>query len=120
MKLCDKLPIRAARLAFLVWLSVTFSFANTLYGQQISSPNFRFASGQSALKIPFELNNDLIFIRTRVNDSPPLWFLLDTGAEISVIKQSLAQSLGLQFEGKGQTEASGGSVEFLNVKNVTL
>jgi hypothetical protein len=107
-------------LAFLVWLSAAFLFATTLHGQQISSPNFRFASGQSALKIPFELNNELIFIRTRVNNSPPLWFLLDTGAEISVIKQSLARSLGLQFEGKGQTEASGGSVEFLNVKNVTL
>lgn len=120
MKLCDNLPIRELMFTFLVWLSVTFLFANTLYGQQNSSPNFRFSNGQSALKIPFELNNDLIFIRTRVNNSPPLWFLLDTGAEISVVKQSLARSLGLQFEGKGQTEASGGSVEFLNVKNITL
>lgn len=120
MKLCHKLPHRPPRLAFLVWFAVTFLFANTLSGQEISSPNFRFASGQSALKIPFELYNNLIFIRTRVNNSSPLWFLLDTGAEISVIKQSRAQSLGLQFEGKGQTEASGGAAQFLNVKGVTL
>jgi len=120
MKLWDKLPIRERIFAFLVWLSAIFLLANPLSGQQNSSPNFRFSTGQSALKIPFELSHNLIFIRTRVNNSLPLWFLLDTGAEISVIKQSRAQSLGLQFEGTGQTEASGGSVEFLHVKNVTF
>ena len=118
--LCVKSPYRLLAVTIIVWLSVILSFTDSFYGQQNSKPNFHFASGQSALKIPFELYNNLIFIRTRVNNSSPLWFLLDTGAEISVIKQSRAQSLGLQFEGKGQTEASGGAAEFLNVKGVTL
>jgi hypothetical protein len=120
MLLYVKLPYRLLAVMIIVWLSVILSFTDSLYGQQNSEPNFHFASGQSALKIPFELYNNLIFIRTRVNNSSPLWFLLDTGAEISVIKQSRAQSLGLQFEGKGQTEASGGAAQFLNVKGVTL
>lgn len=71
--------------------------------------------------IPFELYNNLIFVRARVNNSVPLWFLLDTGADVSVIKRSRAQSLGLNLQENGQTgAASGGSVEFSSVKNITF
>jgi hypothetical protein len=42
------------------------------------APGVRFVSGQSALKIPFELSNNFILLQVRVNDSRPLWFIFDT------------------------------------------
>lgn len=119
MKLCTSPPIRKSMYALAGCLLVIL-FSASSRAQQDSVSNFRFDSGQSAVKIPFELYNKLIFIRTRVNGSPPLWFLLDSGAEISVIKESSARTLGLEFEGKGNISAAGGSVDFLNVKNVTF
>jgi hypothetical protein len=35
---------------------------------------------QQAARIPFELNDNHIFLQGRVNNSDPLWFVLDTGS----------------------------------------
>jgi predicted aspartyl protease len=91
--------------------------------------DFQFASGQKALGIPFETVNNLIFVQVRVNKSEPLWFLLDTGASYTLIKQRRAQALSLkteenekEFEGqpyiKGVTLSLPG-VELLNQSIVT-
>lgn len=101
-------------------LWVAFSSASAQENETKPAPSFRFASGQSALKIPFELYNNLIFIRARVNESEPLWFLLDAGADESVIRRSRAQFIGLEFLKSGETGASGGSVAVSNLKDVTF
>ncbi|HEV7860099.1 MAG TPA: aspartyl protease family protein [Pyrinomonadaceae bacterium] len=91
--------------------------------------DFRFASGQKAPGIPFETSNNLIFVQMRVNKSEPLWFVLDTGASYTFIKQRRAQALSLKveknekvFEGqpyvKGVTLTLPG-VELLNQNIVT-
>lgn len=118
MKIGTRRKFHLPKLVFV--LSAILLSANSLCAQKASAPAYRFSSGQSALGIPFELHNNLIFVRTRANDSAPLWFLVDSGAEVSVIKRSRAEALGLQFEGKGSTDASGGSVDFVNVAGVTL
>jgi predicted aspartyl protease len=46
--------------------------------------------------IPFELVNKAIFVRVQVNDRP-LWFVLDTGLQPSVIDLAVAQSIGLEL-----------------------
>src|SRR5213595_3561107 len=61
-------------------------------------PAVRFVSGKSARGIPFELHNNHIYLRVGVNNSAPLFFILDTGAS-SVISQQRAASLGLRFRG---------------------
>jgi membrane-associated protease RseP (regulator of RpoE activity) len=43
-------------------------------------PMVRFASGKSTLKIPLELDGNIILLRVRVNNSKPLKFNFDTGA----------------------------------------
>ena len=119
MKIYAKLPV----FAVVAWFLIIFQSASA---QEVTpndaGANFRFAAGRrSTLKIPFELDNNLIFLRARINQSAPLWFLLDTGADVSVVKRSRAESLGLQFEGgDGQTGASGGTVGFSNLKNVVF
>lgn len=78
---------------------------------QISVPDSRFDSGQSALKIPFDLSNNLVLLPVRVNDSRPLWFILDVGATSSVINTRLVKELGLRTKGKAKGSSSGGAVE---------
>jgi predicted aspartyl protease len=58
-----------------------------------------FDSGNSAVNIPFELQNNHIYLQAKVNDSEPLWFILDTGAS-SIINRTRAESLGLKFNQK--------------------
>jgi hypothetical protein len=68
--------------------------------------SFQFASGQSALKIPFELSNNLVLLQSQVNDSQPLWFIFDTGANSSLIDARMAKRLKLQAKGRAQGSAS--------------
>jgi hypothetical protein len=49
--------------------------------------------------IPIELNTVHIYMQCSVNGSEPLWFILDTGASITVMNKRTAQELGLKLEG---------------------
>src|SRR6185369_7056231 len=75
------------------------------------SPAYRFTAGQSSVRVPFELANDLIVLKVRVNSSRPLQFIFDTGASISVIDPQSAKALGLRAKGKLNLDATGGSVQ---------
>ncbi|HZM89339.1 MAG TPA: aspartyl protease family protein [Blastocatellia bacterium] len=92
--------------------------SNTPAGE--SHKDYRFAAGRSALRIPFEEDDGHIFLQARINDSPPLWFGLDTGAIRSVIDRGRAQSLGLRFEGRQQVGGAGGTEEALIIKGISV
>src|SRR5687767_14204454 len=66
----------------------------------------RFTSGKSALGIPFELDNNHIYVRVSVNGSRPLSFILDTGA-YSIIHERKARSIGLKLKLIGQAGGVG-------------
>src|SRR5882762_2399438 len=74
---------------------------------QQSTPSTRFASGNSALRIPFELTSNVIFLQVRLNGSEPLWFVLDTGAPGTVLDTSRAKMLGIKVSGGGDVEGTG-------------
>jgi hypothetical protein len=80
----------------------------------------RFTSGQSAVRVPFELAGDLIVLKVRVNRSRPLHFIFDTGAGISVIDPQSARALGLRAKGKLKLDATGGSVQSGLIQSVSL
>jgi hypothetical protein len=65
-----------------------------------------FSSGKSAVAIPFELDDNLIYVRVRVNGSQPLSFILDTGA-YSIIHASQARTIGLKLKLIGQAGGIG-------------
>lgn len=67
------------------------------------SSDVQFASGQSARRIPFELVGNHIYFHGRVNNSAPLWFLLDTGAAASYLDARQAKALGLGVQGESKT-----------------
>src|ERR1044071_5992964 len=80
----------------------------------------RFTSGQSAVRVPFELSGDLIVLKVRVNRSRPLHFIFDTGAGISVIDPQSARALRLRATGKLKLDATGGSVQSGLIQSVSL
>ena len=102
--------------AFLLLLP-TLAAAKTTRGRaearrtQKARPEFRFDADRAALRIPFELYANVILLRARVNNSRPLWFLLDTGAAGSLIDSRHARTLGLKRLGDADINGMGGSVK---------
>jgi len=74
-----------------------------------AASDVRFTSGRSALKIPFRLFNNHIYLRVSVNGSAPLWFVLDTGAPANMIDTKHARALGLKLMPGGRGAGSGES-----------
>lgn len=87
---------------------------------QNGAPLVRFAFGDSALKIPLEIDNNIILMRVSVNGSKPLKFIFDTGASISVIHSQRAVELGLKTQGQFHGNATGGKVEGSAINGVSL
>jgi Aspartyl protease len=83
-------------------------------------PAVRFTSGNSALKIPLEIDNNLILLRVSVNGSKPLKFIFDTGASHSVIDSKRALELGLKTQGELTGTATGGPVRGSYTTGVSL
>src|ERR1044072_517594 len=75
------------------------------------SPSYRFTAGQSSVKVPIELANDLIVLKVRVNGSRPLHFIFATGAGTFVIDPQAAKDTGLRGKRKLILDATGGSVQ---------
>ena len=93
-------------------------------------PKIHFISGNTSLRIPFELTSNLILLQARLNESEPLWFIVDTGATESVIDSQIAKALGLTSIGRtvgtggaGTATASifkGGSLKLPNIEVTNL
>lgn len=94
--------------------------ANTFERPGARARDFRFTGGRTSQRIPFDNTGKAIYVRGRLNNSAPVWFLLDTGASISVIDQRLARSLGLKSEGKIGAGATGGNTELSFTKGVSF
>jgi hypothetical protein len=82
-------------------------------------PDFRFAAGGQTT-VPIEMVRQLIFVRVAVNGSSPLGFILDTGAEVTVINRSRLDRLGLTAVGNLGEGAGGGDVDVSFVKGVSF
>lgn len=67
-----------------------------------------FLHRQTPETVSFNFDNNHIMILATVNGSKPIWFLVDTGAEFSIINQSRLGELGLTTYG-GLTTIGGGS-----------
>lgn len=91
-------------------------------GRKVSQPaaKVRFVSGESSLGVPFYLSNNLILMQASVNNSKPMWFILDTGASITVIDTKAAKALHLMPSGKEVENGAAGRAEALIFKGTTL
>jgi len=78
----------------------------------------RFDLGNSALRIPVEIDNNLILLRVNVNGSKPLKFIFDTGAAISCISSKRTAELGLKSQGQFDANATGGRIQGATIEGV--
>jgi len=87
---------------------------------QGAAQKVRFASGKSALKIPFELFGNLALLQVRVNNSKSLRFILDTGADTTVIDARQAKALRLKPQGKIVGSGGAGTAEATFTRGVSV
>ena len=91
------------------------------YGRPEDGPkDVRFTSGESARDIPFNFENDHIMVPCRVNGSDPIWFLLDTGAEATIINTTRMRQFGLEPFGATSVTGGGNSASFSFTRVATL
>lgn len=83
-------------------------------------PKARFTSGDRALNIPLEIDNNIILMRVSVNGSKPLRFIFDTGASHSAINSKRAVELWLKTRGEASGTATGGRIRGSYVRGVSL
>ncbi len=89
--------------------------------------DYTFAGGKTVTTIPFELINNHIYVRARIDGQGPYRMLCDTGGA-NVVTPTLARSLGLKSEGALQGKGVGeksedfglAKTETLQVGDVTL
>jgi hypothetical protein len=74
--------------------------------------NLQSARKASAVEIPFELVARHIMLKVKINNSPPLSFVFDTGDKVGIVDSGRAQELGLNLN--GQIKVGGAGSEFLN------
>ncbi|HEV2834508.1 MAG TPA: retropepsin-like aspartic protease [Pyrinomonadaceae bacterium] len=86
------------------------------------TPDFRFTNGRRFARMPLGRDGYAIFVQARLNNSQPLWFVLDTGASVTVIDARRARALGLKSAGNVAASAPGGhtAVQFTKGVNFTL
>jgi hypothetical protein len=54
-----------------------------------------FAKGMAATGIPFELASNKVYVRVRLADDRPRWFVIDSGCPVTAVEMGLARELKL-------------------------
>ncbi|MEP0827627.1 MAG: aspartyl protease family protein [bacterium] len=75
-----------------------------------SRKDYRFTNGVNAENIPFRFSGNHLYIPVTVNCKERYW-ILDTGAGMSVISKEFAEELGLELKGDMKGKGAGGSVD---------
>jgi len=75
-----------------------------------AAADFRFTSGNSAENIPFKFRGNHLYIPVVVAGQQR-WWVLDTGAAMSVIDRGFADELALTIEGDMKGKAASGTVD---------
>ncbi len=109
----------------IVALIVCFGYVSACGQQAIDTKMPSGSRGKTSkplATIPFEAGPDpRIFFRARINNSQPVYFILDSGATWSFLDPSQVEALSLKTEGQGRiTDAQGDPIELTFVKNVSL
>ena len=102
---------------FILSAILTFSLGAA---SSAAASDVRFTSGRNALKIPFRLYNNHIYLHVAINGSAPLWFVLDTGA-VNIIASKHARALGLKLTPAGQAVGNGEKTQdMFSTENVSF
>lgn len=115
-----RLPTLLLTLASMLCLTVTGEWRGSRFAARQHPPAYRLSSGRASVKVPFDLFENNILVRCRINNSPPLWLIFDTGASVNVLDERLVKELGLSTRGTSTLNAGGGAVTGAFVEGATL
>lgn len=83
--------------------------------------DIRYLRGRSADNITLDVEGVQLLVPVRVNGSDQLWFLLDTGAQVTVVDTTTARELGLELEGSVSGSGNGNErLDFKLIRDVAL
>jgi len=88
-----------------------------------TSREVTFTAGGGKSTFAFRWNKGMIFVPIRLNGSPPLSFVLDTGSTRTIVDRAVATSLGLKTSGSSSLQGAGAGripIEFIHDVSVTL
>ncbi len=103
-----------------VILFLLITFQSICFSQHFG---IHFKNGASEVEIPFEYNSNFIILNVTLNNSIPLKFIFDTGAEHTILtKKEYAQVLGINFNKEFKILGSDMKTELTAylARNVTL
>ena len=82
----------------------------------------RLPAGVAEVTVPFNFENEHIMVDCSVNGRPPVWFMFDTGADVSVVNSARLEEYGLSAFGASTTSGGGGSasVSFSTVPSLRI
>jgi hypothetical protein len=109
----------------LVLLTMALAVAPVAVWAQVSdtSHEVTFTAGGGKSTFAFRWNRGMIFVPIRLNGSPPLSFVLDTGSTRTIVDRAVATSLGLKTSGSSSLQGAGAGripIEFIHDVSVTL
>lgn len=70
--------------------------------------------------IPFDLRNQHLWIRGRVNGADSIWIVVDTGASSSVLDEGVARRLSIPLTAAGEAHGAGGAQRQYHARDVTV
>jgi hypothetical protein len=62
-----------------------------------------------AIEVPARFHGDHVFVPVRIDGSTPLWYLLDSGAQMTILDATSAREVGIVAAGTSQLEGIGGT-----------
>lgn len=81
------------RIILLIFFSLSFSNTNA------QSFGFQIENEKDIIEIPFEIHNNFMVVQVIINNSLPLKFIFDTGAEHTILSKNIfAGILGLNYD----------------------
>lgn len=78
------------------------------------------AAQRPVLEAHFDSPANLIVVEGRIGDSRPLWFILDTGAQRTVINAAVVDSLGVELGDAGTATGSAGESSMRWIPSATI
>ena len=95
---------------------------SVIHRPEDGAKDYRFAEGRAAMSIPFNFENDHIMVIGRVNGHRALWFLLDTGAEATIVNKTRLEEMGLVGFGASTTQGGGNAtdVQYADVASLAI
>jgi hypothetical protein len=93
---------------FITCVAIAIFFSVTVPTVGAQSP-IKFANGHSA-RIPLDIDNNLIRMKVRVNNSRPLTLIFDTGATVNALHPKVISELGLKTGEAVEGTGTGGRI----------